>query len=268
MITDLLIKVLIPILSLLTSIFAPGFNIGHIPNATQGIVASQKTDDVVVNQGDELYIGNSNAGGSFCTLSYVDKTNNLGYTSWHCGQEGDNVAVSTGGGTRVTVGYLAFPDDADNDNDYAAVVFYDNVTAGDNTYSGDTITTDAQVGDTVCRFGMISSRTDCAEVIKIYSNGTLRTDYGINPISGDSGGPAWIEGKGYYGNLEGHYFSGDEVASFPVVQGRRQASIVRHLPLEEHKIPIVSPKAPKVPGGLSSLSSKEGSSAEESLSSL
>ena len=96
----------------------------------------------------------------------------------------------------------------------------------------------------------------------------MRTDYGINPISGDSGGPAWIEGKGYYGNLEGHYLNGDEVASFPVVQGRRQASISKHLPLEEHKIPAVSPKAPKVPGGLSSLSSKEGSSDEESLSSL
>ena len=205
-----------------------------------------KNLNVDLQQGEKIIFDVTSYGNDgTCTLGFVDNKTKIGYTAKHCGYDGEKVFVKRDG-AYVPVGYLKH---IPGSGDQSAIVLYNNVNKGINSYSGDTISAQkAAVGDKVCRYGYVTGKVDCATVRYVGSI-MFNTNLGMNPVPGDSGGPSWIEGKGYMGTLQGH----DDV------EGGKKAYFFNHIPLAQNEIPTSIPQPPKSQGspfdGLSSLSS-------------
>lgn len=154
-----------------------------------------------VNQGDVFF---TEGFGIMCTIGFVE--NGFAYTASHCG-------LKTG--TKVYDAYSRLlgvvyesPEWDKNPswnknytwsaikNDFAVIQLIDGVTAGKNIYSGDTVYTPV-VGDKICTYGVKKNFKSCGTVTDITTEGIVRSNVTI--ISGDSGGPAWVPGKGFVG---------------------------------------------------------------------
>lgn len=153
----------------------------------------------VINQGDGVF----SEYGNLCTVGYV--TDGFAYLASHC-INGDNVRMYDTFHRYIGRGYRSPQyNEVVKENEYTTdmsssdvgVIALDkNTTAGENVYTGDTITTDVSVGDQVCVYGMAKNDTSCGVVLETREHTILAST--IN-ISGDSGGPAWIPGKGFVG---------------------------------------------------------------------
>lgn len=145
----------------------------------------------VINQGDRVYVV-----GTMCTIGYIDHAAHRAYLAKHCARV-DTVNVRTSDGKYP--GTFVRPDAP---GDTAWIELDPRVRAGANRFTGDTVIDRAAVqpGDTVCFYGATSRETRCAPV---KTNGTPHDPFVVgNPmqiLGGDSGGPAWIVGKGAVG---------------------------------------------------------------------
>lgn len=153
---------------------------------------------IVVNQGDMTNKG--------CTISYVDNARGKAYTAAHCSggvgqvfvnRKGQPIGVHTAG-ERVNDPAVS----SDRFVDTAELTLFDGV-GGRNLYTNDRVLSwsDISAQDTVCFTGQhTAGRVKCGKVslmmpYRIRIHGTPGN--GAQP--GDSGGPAWIPGRGYIG---------------------------------------------------------------------
>ncbi|MBL7284739.1 hypothetical protein FPH17_10350 [Corynebacterium godavarianum] len=154
-----------------------------------------------------------------CTLGYVDPRAGVGYTAGHCGLPGEPVLnanyqiighfeASNGLSMNLNIP-LAYAADVVPSlmpqvsrgmlADVARIRFNPGVVAGGNAFSGDRVVPLGEVrhGDRICAVGAQSQRVVCGTVDKVNGDTTYAFQHGLIP--GDSGGPAWIPGKGFVG---------------------------------------------------------------------
>ena len=172
-----------------------------------------------VNQGDKLVMGTS-----ACTAGYIDKANNRVITAAHCGSPGDVVYRGDSSGKYQRIGILEKNDNHNlltSRNDYNYVKLDKGVT-GNNIYSGDTQITpqDVAVGDRFCSIGQKSPIVKCGVVKNIDGNMVVTNREG-GGIKGDSGGPGWVPGKGFFGVYS--VFWGEN--EYPTVNHRYNGSV-------------------------------------------
>lgn len=162
------------------------------------VESQAQSPNAVINQGDRIVIGNS-----VCTAGYIDKATNTMITASHCTRTGTDVyKVDTSLNQRYKVGVVETNPDHNSDtrrNDFVFVKLDKNV-AGENIYSGDTRITpdDVVIGDPFCSIGTNSPVIKCGVVKDIDGNMVVTNREG-GGVKGDSGGPGWIPGKGFFG---------------------------------------------------------------------
>lgn len=173
-----------------------------------GATAATASARQVVNQGDrfysEAYVG--------CTIGYVEEA--IVHTAGHCGDDGDIVYFS---GTTDRMGVFHTKWDRVSDSgptDYGYIVLDEGVEGGKNIYSGDKIVdpSEIEIGDVISSFGA-SSNTTYTGTVAGGGPTVILGDALSGGRPGDSGGPSWIEGKGFVGTFRGTYSkSGEDYA--------------------------------------------------------
>lgn len=171
---------------------------------------------VTVSQGQLVFIPDQ----GICTIGYVDKTTHRAYLADHCvnkkGQQTDSVVVrdlqsNQPLGRAVPINKMGIDGAGDPMQDQRFDVNFidlaDHVAVGDNRFSGDNRVNvyDIEEGDEVCVFSSQHDKVSCGyawstvgSVIKVHIPG----GEGHKAVTfGDSGGPAWIPGKGFIGVL-------------------------------------------------------------------
>lgn len=180
--------------------------------------ASADTNSPVVSQGDKVVIDNAQ-----CTIGYVDKEKHKAYIASHCSAPNkENVAFND---KKEEIGVITSPFVSENmgigkaREDVAYINLYNNVKVGENSFSGDNRVSprDVHIGEELCIYSRrINKEVHCGKVK--YVDGTLVVgDKDVKGIGGDSGGSAWIPGKGFVGvytliigndvNGHDHYFT-------------------------------------------------------------
>ncbi|AFH91647.2 hypothetical protein A4R63_09365 [Corynebacterium pseudotuberculosis] len=165
-----------------------------------------------VDQGDRLLIQKTANLLGVCTVGYVDTENNRVWTDAHCGNDGAEVYDEY----QQTIGTLrhVYPDEwarlSDTTEmqwsvnnraaDLAYVEISDPNVLGKNYFSQNSVA-EPEVGDVLCAYGSRTQRIACSPITNISGPVVLTGDIGSD--HGDSGGPAWVEGKGYIGQLLG-----------------------------------------------------------------
>ena len=151
-----------------------------------------------INQGDKL----DNNG---CTIAYIDMDRMRAYSAAHCKHEKGEQAWSNGKNIGV-FGRGETIQSLDNNGldgvvDTVEINLYDNV-EGNNSFSGNNVVkfNDINIGDKVCFMGRATIKPYCDGEVKSFSGKARVISHGdYNSIPGDSGGPAWIPGKGFIG---------------------------------------------------------------------
>lgn len=149
----------------------------------------------VVNQGDRVYVA-----ATMCTVGYIDHDARRAYLAKHCARV-NTVNVRTDDGKYL--GTFVRPDAP---GDTAWIDLDPRVRAGDNRFTGDTVIDRSAVtpGDTVCFYGATSRETRCAAVKSTGTpNDPVVKGNPMQILGGDSGGPAWVPGKGAVGVVTG-----------------------------------------------------------------
>lgn len=165
-----------------------------------------------VDQGDRLLIQKTANMLGVCTVGYVDTENNRVWTDAHCGNDGAEVYDEY----QQTIGTLrhVYPNEwatlSNNTDmqwsvnsrasDLAYVEISDPNVLGKNYFSQDAVA-EPEVGDVLCAYGSRTQRIACSPITNI--SGPVVITGNIGSDHGDSGGPAWVEGKGYIGQLLG-----------------------------------------------------------------
>ena len=156
----------------------------------------------VVQQGGLIVVG----GNVKCTVAMNDPDQGVSYTSAHCGHNGDRVTVN--GAEGLTGTFLPSPLYRDEEgytaNDWAMVLWDDDVALGPNWLSGDTLIppgTELTSKDRVCTYGGVSKSKRCGTFAARLGNTVFATLPDGQP--GDSGAPVWVEGKGMIGPYSG-----------------------------------------------------------------
>ena len=154
-----------------------------------------------IDQGDVVLNENNAA----CTVGYIDKKNNRAYLADHCVTPNTTASVFNEDG--VELGYIVSKSDFESEANYLTsrrdanfITLHEGIFAGENIYSGDNRirTKDVAIGDQLCAFRHKSKTVGCGKVVGV--DGTLiEGNSGVAGGSGDSGGPAWIPGKGFVG---------------------------------------------------------------------
>lgn len=156
---------------------------------------------VAVNQGDRISINNE---GSICTLGYVDHANHTAYTAAHCldtdrdaTTRETNIAIYNTTQPRRIIGYATVAANYGSvpyyAHDVAKITLLDDVIAGTNTYSGDTVIGPGDINtatDRVCRYGATSTTVYCDPISRTNELHIISASKHLIP--GDSGGPTWI----------------------------------------------------------------------------
>lgn len=146
----------------------------------------QTDTKVTVSQGMPVNVG---ANGT-CTIGYVDAVTHTAYTAAHCFTRTDSTtAYIRNNFSRILIGEAHL---STNGVDIAMIELSDNVTVGENSYSGNTTLSKADVhaDDKVCSYGAKSNHTDCLDVLGLANAELLAA--GQARIPGDSGGPVWL----------------------------------------------------------------------------
>lgn len=163
-----------------------------VPDNTSPVV-SDNTANTVINQGDEIHSYNVGMGGAYgsCTLGYI--ADNYAITAGHCGMVGSEIKNSQ----YKRIGYIDYIDTERNQD--IAIIKLDNGVSGENVYSGDYITSMAEMSpdDEICVYGKTTRKVLCAEQYGLPRYGAIWSKSEVT--YGDSGGAAWIPGKGLIG---------------------------------------------------------------------
>lgn len=179
----------------------------------QSLLKKEDTAQVVVDQGDNVRIGNY----GMCSVGFIDNENRRLYTAAHCFFDnanpdnpkfGDAIYTMSGNlighytsGTSVKTRYDKFGNRLVN-VDTAEVTLVDGV-YGENIHSGDTAVRWSDIdpeNDIACFTGATTRKVVCGTIDKVNEEAKwiyLRAD--ANSLGGDSGGPVWIPGKGFLG---------------------------------------------------------------------
>lgn len=160
---------------------------------------------LTVTQGDEIMspLGDDNHTWTTCTVGYVDNDARQFHTASHCLKT--NQVFSR---DRSYIGdVMVQGDNTRPGNDIAIVKLAPGVHPGGNPYSGDVAvdTSGVSKGDPICTYGKSSGDVRCGRVVS-KNNETVTSNSAVYPIPGDSGGPAWIPGKGYVGVASRYYY--------------------------------------------------------------
>lgn len=145
-----------------------------------------------INQGNEIYTYNTlGQAVSSCTVGYVGKGYAL--TAGHCGEEGGKVTNNN----FSQIGRIVKVDMERNQD--IAIIKLDTGVGGKNTYSGDYITSFAELSldDEICQYGNTTKEVLCAPIYGVPRYGAF---WAKNTVAhGDSGGAMWVKGKGLIG---------------------------------------------------------------------
>lgn len=145
-----------------------------------------------------------------CTVGYIDKKKRRAYTAGHCGITGTKVTDSE---DRLIGIFHKNPkyNEKVYRNDQAYIQLENNVIPGKNYYSGDKVASldELNTGDTLCSYGSSSQKIHCG-VLRTVDERNIIGDDNSGGISGDSGGPAWVPGKGLVGLFSSTYYTGKE----------------------------------------------------------
>lgn len=153
-----------------------------------------------VNQGDKVS-SVKNGSTSSCTIGYVDAENRQFHIAEHCVSDSGRFYNEN---SRLIgkVSALARTETTEDNahEDVAVVDLLDDVDIGGNPYSGDIAvdSEDISLRDQICMYGHTTKVIQCG-VIRSLDDDVVTTSGKIAPQPGDSGGPAWIPGKGYVG---------------------------------------------------------------------
>ncbi|STC67847.1 putative secreted protein [Corynebacterium diphtheriae] len=148
-----------------------------------------------------------------CTVGFVDTENNRVWTDAHCGENG--AAVMDNFQNPIGILHHVYPSEWERlhniqgtewsvnsrASDVAYVEIDDPTVLGQNYFSQNTIARDPAVGDNLCNYGGRTDLVACTPITNINGPVVITADNGSE--HGDSSGPAWIEGKGYVGQLLG-----------------------------------------------------------------
>ena len=173
------------------------------PSISSDSYSHADDNTIFVQQGDKAVIENSSQKDDYaiCTVGYVDDISHTLIFTGHCSGYKTGKNVYTSDFKKLgTVIYNHGTPETHPDNDYAIVKLDKNISVGDNIYSGDKwVSPDkVNVGDKLCSYGAKSAMKYCGYVTSV-NNRYINGDINTGGISGDSGGPAWIEGKGFIG---------------------------------------------------------------------
>jgi len=153
-----------------------------------------------INQGDRV----RNQEWDTCTVGYVQTGS--AYTAGHCGKTGDTMFNFQ---TNEQIGTLNSHYSYPGGEDWAEITLNDTTTAGENTYSGNQVVSpeDIEVGDTIHSYGGKTGQQYTGTVTRTDGHQVLATGE-AGGLPGDSGGPAWIDGKGLVGVYSSYYTDG------------------------------------------------------------
>ncbi|MDT9409600.1 chymotrypsin family serine protease [Corynebacterium rouxii] len=168
---------------------------------------------VAVDQGDSLLVRADGNMLGVCTVGFVDTENNRVWTDAHCGENG--AAVMDNFQNPIGTLHHVYPSEwkqlqniqgtewsvNNRASDVAYVEIDDPAVLGQNYFSQNTIARTPAVGDNLCNYGGRTDRVACTPITNINGPVVITADNGSD--HGHSGGPAWIEGKGYVGQLLG-----------------------------------------------------------------
>lgn len=186
------------------------------------------TPMVTIDQGDKFITDRGNS----CTIGYIDKVQGVAYTAFHCGKDHmDNrrAVYVRRDGVKIRVGTMVHahrylpevgllpPEVLENETttarDIAAIKFDSNVILGDNIYSGDTRIPIDQVteGETACLYGVKTGKSVCGTVRNVFGGDhpehriVVTLPNAAIALPGDSGGVAYIPGRGSIGIVKGSW---------------------------------------------------------------
>ena len=155
-----------------------------------------------VNQGDKLITVKKDGTHTLCTVGYVDKISQTAIYTGHCshGDVGNKVMNEKGEEVGNVIQNFYVP--PITYTDYAVIKL--TVPVGNNIYSGDKISLiPALPGDNICSYGGTSNQVYCGKVTGSEDIYVVQATRNSGGTVGDSGGPAWVEGKGIVGFLSG-----------------------------------------------------------------
>lgn len=191
-----LIAAVAPIVAAFLAILIP---LGIVGSSDKGGAQTppKNNTNVTIKQGDQL----DNSG---CGISYIDMERRRAYSAAHCRHEKGGKAWSNGkhiGTFGRGENNQTLKDGYDGVVDTVEINLLPNVD-GKNIYSGDKVVkrSDIAIGDKVCFVGRATFKPYCGAKVRSFSGNARVIIHGDhNSISGDSGGAAWIPGKGYIG---------------------------------------------------------------------
>lgn len=169
-----------------------------LASAVVPVVAPAASAAAEVAQGAALRVD----GRYTCTIGYNDAKQGLSYTAGHCGKAGARVSTPDGSATGTFSPSLLFGS-SDTGNDWGLVTWDPGVRLGPNRFSGDAVVDPADVskGDRVCFYGSASGRMHCGAYVGSLAN-NVYFDAGDGD-KGDSGGPVWVQNRGFIGVFSG-----------------------------------------------------------------
>ena len=154
-----------------------------------------------IQQGDQVFIdvGKNDGTAAMCTIGYVDAPRRNFTFSGHC--SGGKIGAKVFNKDMQYIGNVQenhYKRQAYND---IAVVSVKNGTIGKNTYSGDRWVAPHTIkrGEKVCSYGANSNKIHCGIITGKESPNVILASNQAGGIGGDSGGPAWIPGRGFVG---------------------------------------------------------------------
>lgn len=168
--------------------------------APQAQAQSSIHKPTVVSQGDKVTINNKVS----CTVGYVDKLSHKAYLADHCLPPHQKSIITNKNGEKIGEAFGHSGDQpmgiAKSRNDVSYISLYSDVVVGENSYSGDKRASASKIkpGERMCMYSRGYNSVHCGRVKAV--DGTLVVgDEHVNGIPGDSGGPAWVIGKGFVG---------------------------------------------------------------------
>lgn len=163
----------------------------------------------LVQQGDRFWYEYEPGKLNHCTIGYVDAARRTIMFTGHCTTlpNAKVFASNPDGSPGVEMGnvtlnhYRGTPH-----SDMAIANINHNVNIGGNIYSGDKWVMPHQVmpGDRVCSRGANSNAVHCGFSLGWEAPNLVQATRNAGGIPGDSGGPAWVPGKGFIGMYSGY----------------------------------------------------------------
>lgn len=154
---------------------------------------------------------------SNCVISYID-SHRRAWTAAHCGREGAAAVTPNGkllGIMRHVHDYDHEESGYDPDLDLAYIQLYGDVVVGKNSFS-DKGSNMLNSGGRLCAFSSENDYVTCGNISNVRSEHDVTVQArGVHVVKGDSGGPAWVEGKDIVGVISG--YTGEGIAIISLV---------------------------------------------------